>query len=164
MDLGNRNPPLQQFSHSLREYKKHWIMGCRQLAYFFCLTKAYDVFNHRVLLDKLYSYGVRENINSWFKSYLTDRKKFVEINQSIHINSKQHKYISSCKVLKCGAPQGSFLGPFPFLICEYVNDLPLNVEDAHLVLFVDYINLLIIERDENILQHKVNEVMKKLEY
>jgi hypothetical protein len=33
-----------------------------------------------------------------------------------------------------------------------------------LVLFADYINLLIIKRDENILQHKVNEVMKKLEY
>jgi hypothetical protein len=34
MDLGNRNPPLQQFSHSLRESKKHWIMGCRKWAYF----------------------------------------------------------------------------------------------------------------------------------
>jgi hypothetical protein len=33
-----------------------------------------------------------------------------------------------------------------------------------LVLFADYINLLIIERDENVLHHKVNEVMKKLEY
>jgi len=33
-----------------------------------------------------------------------------------------------------------------------------------LVLFVDDINLLIIERDGNVLQHRVNEVMKKLEY
>jgi len=88
MGLGNRNPPLQQFSHSLREYKKHWIMGCRQLAYFFYLTKAYDILNLRVLLDKSYSCGVRGNINSWFKSYLTDGKQFVEINQSGHINSK----------------------------------------------------------------------------
>jgi len=29
---------------------------------------------------------------------------------------------------------------------------------------VDDINLLIIERDENVLQYKANEVMKKLEY
>jgi hypothetical protein len=85
MGLRNKNPPPQQFRHSLGEYKKHWIMGCRQLAYFFDLTKAYDVLNHRVLLDKLYSYGVRGNINSWFKSYLTDQKQFVEINQSSHI-------------------------------------------------------------------------------
>jgi hypothetical protein len=45
---------------------------------------------------------MRGNKNSWFKSYLTDRKQFVEINQSGHINSKQYKYFSSCKVLKCG--------------------------------------------------------------
>ena len=32
------------------------------------------------------------------------------------------------------------------------------------MLFADDINLLIIERDEKVLQHKVNEVMKKLEY
>jgi hypothetical protein len=33
-----------------------------------------------------------------------------------------------------------------------------------LVLFADDINLLIIKREENVLQHKVNEVMKKFEY
>jgi len=33
-----------------------------------------------------------------------------------------------------------------------------------LVLFADDTNLLIMERDEDILQHKVNEFMKKLKY
>jgi hypothetical protein len=64
MGLGNRNPPLQEFSHSLREYNKHWIMGCRQLTCFFDLTKACDILNHRVLLEKSYPYGVTGNINS----------------------------------------------------------------------------------------------------
>jgi hypothetical protein len=66
-------------------------------------------------------------------------------------------------VLKCGVRQGLVLRRLLFLI--YINDLPLNVEDGELVLFVDDINnLLIIERDENVLKYKVIEVMKKLEH
>jgi len=38
------------------------------------------------------------------------------------------------------------------------------VEETELVLFVDDTSLLIIERGENVLQHTVKEVMKKLEY
>jgi len=38
------------------------------------------------------------------------------------------------------------------------------VNEAELVLYEDDTNLLIIERDRNVLQHKVNGVMKKLEY
>jgi len=52
----------------------------------------------------------------------------------------------------------------PFCFAIYINDLPLTVEAGQLVLFADDINLLIIERDEKVLQHKVNEMMKKLEY
>jgi hypothetical protein len=49
-------------------------------------------------------------------------------------------------VLKFGVPQGLVLRSLLLLIC--INDLLLNVEDGQLVLFVDDINLLIIERDE----------------
>jgi len=46
----------------------------------------------------------------------------------------------------------------------HVNNLLLSIEERELVLFADNINWLVIERDENILQRKVKEDMKKLEY
>jgi hypothetical protein len=57
-------------------------------------------------------------------------------------------------------PQVSVLGSLLFAI--YKNELPLNVKEVGLVLFVDDTNLSIIARDENILQHKVNEFRTKL--
>jgi len=38
--------------------------GLQAIGIFFNLTKAYDVLNHKILLDKLHSYGARGNINS----------------------------------------------------------------------------------------------------
>jgi hypothetical protein len=46
---------------------------------FLYLTKAYDVLNHKVLLSKLNSYGIRSVENLWFESYLS-HWKCVEIN------------------------------------------------------------------------------------
>jgi hypothetical protein len=46
---------------------------------FFDLSKAYDVIDHTILLSKLEAYGIRGIVNQWFKTYLCNRKQYVEI-------------------------------------------------------------------------------------
>ena len=73
---------------------------------FIDLQKAFDTVNHKILLEKLYHFGVRGPAHLWFQSYLTDRKKMAQVN-SID---------SDLITIACGVLQGSILGPLSFLI------------------------------------------------
>ena len=79
------------------------------IALFIDLKNAFDTIDHRILLRKLYSYGIRGSMLKWFESYLTARPHDVVFDGEA---SETHD-------VKCGVPQGSILGPLLFILSVY---------------------------------------------
>ena len=78
---------------------------------FLDFQKAFDTVDNCILLDKLLSYGVFGIAHVWFNSYLSNRL------QSVNYNGQE----SDFKLMKCGVPQDSILGPLLFLIYDLPN-------------------------------------------
>ena len=67
------------------------------LGIFLGLKKPFDTVDHKFLVDKLFKYGIRGNIFNWFKSYLSNRKQYVNWRGSN----------SEIETVSCGVRQGS---------------------------------------------------------
>ena len=106
-------------------------MGCHTIGVFLDLSQAFDTLEHKVLLEKLYKYGIRGIGLEWFGSYLTNRKMRVKCMVS---STQKNEYSDYMDVKYC-TPQGSCLGPLLFLVS--INDLHRNLEHCSDIQFAD---------------------------
>ena len=117
---------------------------------FLDLKKAFDTVDHNILLDKLNNYGIRGVANDWFRSYLYQRKQFVQIN-----------YIkSTIKEVECGVPQGSTLGPLLFLV--YINDMNTVFNQCIVRHFADDTNILFHSKKPKTIETVLNFELKNI--
>ena len=98
------------------------------------ISKAFDTVDHTILIDKINSYGIKNNSFKWFSSYLSNRTQFIQAG-AIKTFSLD---------IICGGPQGSILGPLLFII--YVNDLCISSKIFEPMIFADDTNLLFTQK------------------
>ena len=136
---------LISVTESIRQSIDDNEFGC---GIFVDLKKAFDTVNHAILLTKRNHYGIRGVVHDWFKSYLSQREQFVNVNG--------HNSLSL--PVTCGVPQGSILGPLLFLL--YVNDLPNTSSLLTFHLFADDTNLYFSSKNLSHLEANLNHELK----
>ena len=107
------------------------------------LQKAFDTIDHEILIKKMPYLGFSNQSIKWFQSYISTRKFVVNIGDKF----------STSADLKCGAPQGSILGPLLFLL--YVNDMPQSVE-CGLFLYADDSCLVYQHKELSVIEKQLN--------
>ena len=88
----------------------HWLInidkGNKNSVVFLDIKKAFDTINHRIILDKLECYGIKDQELNFFESYLSNKMQCCNVNGQT----------SAFRAITCGVPQGSTFWPLLFII------------------------------------------------
>ena len=102
----------------------------RMLGVFIDLFKAFCTVDHAISSKKLENDEIRGTNLAWFRSYLRNRKEYIQMTNDSKINLRN---------TTCGVPQVSILGLL--LFSAYVNDLPSYSKISNPIMFVHDKNL-----------------------
>ena len=121
---------------------------------FLDLMKAFDLVDHKILLNKLKYYGFRGSTNRLIESYLQDRMLSTRIDDELYRRS----------IINVGVPPGSIVGLLPFIL--YINDIHMALDNLNinckLILFADYTSVSISEPSNKTLCTSLNLVILNL--
>ena len=74
-------------------------------------SKAFDLVDHTIVIDKLASLGVHQSLVKWCANFLSQRTQRVKLGT----------HVSDLMEISAGCPQGTLLGPLAFIV--HINDL-----------------------------------------
>lgn len=117
---------------------------------FIDFTKAFDTVIHEILLDKLWTHGIRGPGHHLLTTYLTNRSQVTKIEDEM----------SSRLKISTGVPQGTVLGPILFNV--YTNDIFDLRLQGHLVAYADDICLTCWGEDVDKLTETINSDLQVL--
>ena len=114
-------------------------------------AKAFDKVGHGILLNKLKKIGINGKIDVWILNFLSNRQQCVAVNGTT----------SSEAQVRSDVPQGSVLGPLPFLI--HISDINYEIADSTESCFADDTRILLgieVEEDTQMLQNYLHKLYK----
>ena len=109
--------------------------------------KAFDLVDHKILLEKLNLHNLSEDSLNWFSSYLQNRTQRVSVNN----------VLSDQRSILYGVPQGSILGPLLFLM--FINDLPLYTDDVSTDMYADDTTLFDVNTSKEAIQANLQKAL-----
>ena len=120
-----KHSTARTFSHFVNDLYAAMNNNKFTIAVFIDAMKAFDTVNHSILLKKMSKMGITGKLHDWIKNYLTSRYQRTLTNN----------VISNQKLITCGVPQGSVLGPLLFII--YINDISKAIKNSKVSPYAD---------------------------